>query len=145
MLRQCSSNEFMCKTNSKCIPRSSVCDLIDDCGDRSDEVQCRYRNDWDSVRAKKDDHSAAKIIGLFFVLIAAHLHYNYTHTTTIHCLLLWRCHIPLRSVFFYFSLANTNIKQTKLISFGTTINKICHTYMKTICFYKKKNRPLLQK
>ena len=36
----CSTNEFQC-TNGRCIQRDFVCDLEDDCGDRSDERNCR--------------------------------------------------------------------------------------------------------
>lgn len=32
--------EFLCK-NEKCIAKSNVCNGIDDCGDNSDELQCR--------------------------------------------------------------------------------------------------------
>ena len=36
----CKSMEFRC-TNGRCIDADFVCDLEDDCGDRSDERNCR--------------------------------------------------------------------------------------------------------
>ncbi|XP_014854147.1 PREDICTED: MAM and LDL-receptor class A domain-containing protein 2-like [Poecilia mexicana] len=37
--QSCSGNTFMCN-NSACIDPSHVCDFSDDCGDRSDEIDC---------------------------------------------------------------------------------------------------------
>ena len=35
----CASDEFRCNRTA-CIPKANVCDLVDDCGDRSDELNC---------------------------------------------------------------------------------------------------------
>ena len=35
----CSTTEFLCD-NGRCVSRDFVCDLEDDCGDRSDERNC---------------------------------------------------------------------------------------------------------
>ena len=39
-LATCSTTEFRC-ANGRCVSRDFICDLEDDCGDRSDERNCR--------------------------------------------------------------------------------------------------------
>lgn len=36
----CRDDEFQCAANGVCIPVQFVCNYVDDCGDRSDEVNC---------------------------------------------------------------------------------------------------------
>ena len=40
--RTCQVSEFKC-SNNRCIPKEWVCDRQNDCGDTSDEVNCRGR------------------------------------------------------------------------------------------------------
>lgn len=41
---ECEYGEFTC-LNKKCIPQAWVCDRIDDCGDKSDEMNCESQTD----------------------------------------------------------------------------------------------------
>ncbi|CAM1320644.1 Uncharacterised protein g7537 [Pycnogonum litorale] len=36
----CDNTEFHCKTTKVCISKDKICDLLDDCGDGSDEINC---------------------------------------------------------------------------------------------------------
>uniref|UniRef100_A0A3B5QVA8 Low density lipoprotein receptor-related protein 2b n=1 Tax=Xiphophorus maculatus TaxID=8083 RepID=A0A3B5QVA8_XIPMA len=44
--RTCSSNQFTCPTwypgHPRCVPLNAVCDRVNDCGDGSDELNCKY-------------------------------------------------------------------------------------------------------
>lgn len=41
LTKNCTSQEFQCQ-NGKCIPQKWKCDHDDDCGDKSDEICCRW-------------------------------------------------------------------------------------------------------
>nr|XP_006817316.1 PREDICTED: uncharacterized protein LOC102805083 [Saccoglossus kowalevskii] len=43
----CEDNQFTCVSVDKCINSSQVCNRVDDCGDKSDEVACVYSVDCD--------------------------------------------------------------------------------------------------
>lgn len=53
----CGKNKYRCK-NHKCINIENVCDDIDDCGDNSDELDCKSKiiNKLDSLRIHKCDN-----------------------------------------------------------------------------------------
>jgi hypothetical protein len=67
LAKQCQPNEFKCRNNN-CVPMCKKCDKYEDCGDGTDEENCRYKlslwsNDCGSPKIKPILDNGDRIVG----------------------------------------------------------------------------------